>query len=116
MLVSGTSGSDGNSSVIMVERFHEFNNTNGSANYSGDPAYRITPTPISIQLELNEKNLPAPKGEMAAGPRTIGISAEPLTFAIAIAALAVALSGLWYLTRRKVNDEGPGEKEDDDGQ
>ena len=115
MMVSGVSGSDGNSSVNMNERFHEFNATNSPANFSSNPAYRITPTPIRIQVELNETGLPAPKGEMAAGPRIIGISADRVTLAVATIALVVTLSGVWYLARRKVKEKEP-EENDDDGQ
>jgi len=115
ILVSVTSGSDSYSTVNMNEPFHEFTTTNSSANFSSDPAYRITPTPIGIQFELNETGLPAPKGEMAAGPRIIGISADLVTVVLVSAALVVTLSGVWYLARRKVKEKEP-EENDDDGQ
>jgi hypothetical protein len=49
------------------------------------------------------------KGEMAAGPRTIGISAGPVSLAILIVAIITGAAGVGYLVRRK-----PEETEDEE--
>jgi len=90
--------------VNSTGTLHEFNGTGITlASYSGNPDYRITPEPVRVQIELNETRLPAPKGEMALGPRTIGFSTDWPTIAIVAAALAACIAGLWYLAKRNTD-------------
>ena len=68
--------------------------------------YRITPEPVKVQAELNETSLPAPKGEMASGPRTIGFSIDPLSAVAAVAVIAViGICILYYLRRERDTEE-----------
>ena len=69
------------------------------------PGYRITPGPVKVQVELNETILPAPKGEMASGPRTIGVSLDPMLLAAGIIAIIAAGVGVLYHVRRNRDEE-----------
>jgi hypothetical protein len=74
------------------------------ANRTIPAEYAIPPTPIRIEIRLSETSLPATKGEMAVGPRSIGFSFEPGTLAILIL-VVVASAGMWYLVRRRPVEE-----------
>ncbi len=71
--------------------------------------YAVPPTLVDIKVELSNTALPAPKGEMASGPRTIGFAADLVTLAILAVAIVVAAAGVWYLVRRR-----PGEPDNED--
>ena len=77
------------------------------ANNTIPARYEITPTLINIRVEVSETSLPAPKGEMAAGPRSIGFSSDPVALAILIIAIIGGIAGIWYLAQRRpeVNKE-----------
>jgi branched-subunit amino acid ABC-type transport system permease component len=88
----------------------ELNLTNATiANHTVLEKYAITPTPIRIEIRVSETLLPAPKGEMAAGPRSIGFSIDPVSLAIIIIVVAVLAAGIWYMVKRK-----PVEKNEDE--
>ncbi|MCK9631274.1 MAG: hypothetical protein M0R30_06480 [Methanoregula sp.] len=78
------------------------------ANLSPPSRYEITPT-IRVEVKMSDTLLPAPKGEMEAGPRTIGLSFVPVFLAIVIIAIVAGAAGVWYLMKRK-----PGEKDEDE--
>jgi hypothetical protein len=86
-------------------------NISGSdgANRSMPAKYQTSPVPIRIEVMLSETLIPGPKGEMAAGPRSIGFSADPLSLAILIVAVLVVAAGTWFMARRK--PEEPGEED-----
>lgn len=71
--------------------------------------YGISPAQADFKVEISATSLPGPKGEMAAGPRSIGFSADPLSLAILIVAVLVVATGTWYMARRK--PEEPGEED-----
>ena len=77
-------------------------------NHSIPSRYEISPTLIDVRVEVSDTLLPAPKGEMATGPRTIGFSADPLSLAILVIAIVAIATGVWYLVKRK-----PEEPEDE---
>ncbi|MEI7857838.1 MAG: hypothetical protein WCH85_10085 [Methanomicrobiales archaeon] len=80
--------------------------TNGSlANHTLPSEYQATPTLLKVQVELPETALPASKGEMAAGPRAIGFSTDPVSLAIAILAIVLVAAGIGYLLKRKRDGE-----------
>ena len=81
-----------------------------SANHTIPARYGISPTMIDVKVELSDTSLPGPKGEMAAGPRTIGFSADPGSLAILIVAVIGSIAGIGYLVRR--NPEGPEEEDE----
>jgi hypothetical protein len=87
-------------------------NVTGGANitYHTIPSrYEMSPTPINVKVEISDTSLPGPKGEMAAGPRSIGFSADPLSLAILVIAIVAGAAGTWYIARRK--PEEPGEED-----
>lgn len=79
------------------------------ANQTIPSQYGITPTLIDVKIEISDIPLPAPKGEMAASPRTIGFSADPLLFATLVVAICAGTGGIWYLAQRKSGE--PDEEE-----
>lgn len=80
--------------------------TNGSLNNQTFPTeYKVTPTLIRVQVELKETALPAPKGEMAAGPRAIGFFIDPVSLAIFILIVVAVAAGMVYFLKRKRDEE-----------
>jgi hypothetical protein len=80
------------------------------ANSTMPAKYQTSPVPIRIEVTISETLIPGPKGEMAAGPRTIGFSADPLLLTILVVAVVAIAAGIWYAVRRK-----PEEPDDEDG-
>ena len=70
----------------------------------------MPPSLINVNIAISDTFLPGHKGEMAAGPRSTGISAEPLSLAIQVIAIVTVTVGMWYLMRRK-----PDEPDEEDG-
>jgi hypothetical protein len=84
-------------------------------NHSIPARYEVSPTLIDIRVEVSDTSLPGPKGEMAAGPRTIGFSADPVSLVILIFAIVAIAAGIWYVVRRKPEEvEGDGDEERQD--
>ncbi len=81
-------------------------------NHSIPSRYGISPTLIDVRVEVSDTSLPGPKGEMAAGPRTIGFSSDPLSLAILVVAIVAITAGVGYMVRRKPEeDEEEGDEE-----
>jgi hypothetical protein len=77
------------------------------ANHTIPSRFQAGPTLIDVRIGVSETSLPAPKGEMAQGPRTIGFTTTPASLAVVIIA-GVAVTGAvgaYYVFRRK-KDEG----------
>jgi hypothetical protein len=82
------------------------NVTNASLpNNSAPQEYQITREPVKIQAVVTGTVLPAPKGEMAAGPRTIGVSMDPILLAAGIIILVAAGIGVLLYIRRKPEED-----------
>jgi lysozyme family protein len=79
--------------------------TNSTLNHTLPSGYQVTPTLLNVQVELPDPALPVPKGEMAAGPRVIGFSTNPVSLAIAILAVALVAAGIGYFLKRKRDEE-----------
>lgn len=77
-------------------------------NHSIPARYEISPTLIDVRVEVSGTLLPGPKGEMAAGPRTIGFTTDPISLALLVLAIIAGAAGVWYLVKRK-----PEEPEDE---
>ncbi len=83
-----------NPHISAIPSIQELNVTNASfANRTIPEKYKITPTLIDLNVKITETLLPAPKGEMAAGPRFIGFSTTPETLAVVIVAVAAGIAG-----------------------
>lgn len=82
------------------------------ANHSIPSRYGISPTLIDMKVELSDTALPGPKGEMAAGPRTIGFTTDPISLALLVLAIIAGAAGVWYLVKRRPEDlEEEGDEE-----
>lgn len=99
---------DGNRQTIPLNTNHELNLT-AIANHTLPSPNAVTPTPIHIEVRVSDTLLPAPKGEMAAGPRTIGFSFDPVSLVIVIVAIVAGAAGMRYVMKRK-----PDEKDEDE--
>jgi hypothetical protein len=77
-------------------------------NHTIPSRYGISPNLVDVKVELSDTSLPGPKGEMAAGPRTIGFSADPLLLAILVVVVVAIAAVTWCIVRRK--PEEPDEK------
>jgi hypothetical protein len=63
--------------------------------------YQATPEPVRVGVAVSETLIPGPKGEMQAGPRTIGFAADPVLLLILAVAILAGVAGCWYLARRR---------------
>jgi hypothetical protein len=96
---------NGNSPAMSVTT-QDLNVSGGTSINRTLPArYAVTQTPIRVEVKLAETLLPAAKGEMAVGPRSIGFSIEPGTLVILVLVVAVTSAGMWYLVRRRPVEE-----------
>lgn len=59
---------------------------------------------INVKVEISDTSLPGPKGEMAAGPRSIGFSADPHSLVILVIAIVAVAGGMWYMVKRKPDE------------
>lgn len=78
-------------------------------NHTMPSRFEITPTLIRVEARDSDTLLLAPKGEMAAGPRTIGFSFDSVSSGIVIIAIVAGAAGAWYVMKRK-----PDEKDEDE--
>lgn len=63
--------------------------------------YQATPQRVRIEVTVAETLIPGPKGEMQAGPRTIGFAADPVGLLILAVSILAGTAGFWYLAWRK---------------
>jgi hypothetical protein len=79
-----------------------FNLSSGDPVNSTIPAkYKATPEPVRVGVTISDTVIPGPKGEMQAGPRTIGFAADPALLLILAVAILAGVAGFWYLARRR---------------
>jgi hypothetical protein len=71
--------------------------------------HQTSPVPIRVEVIISETLIPGPKGEMQAGPRSIGFAADAVSLLILVVLIIAGAVGVWYLVRRK-----PGEAEEED--
>lgn len=89
----------------------EFNMTGTDITNQTYPSrYEVSQTLIDVKVEVSDTSIPGPKGEMAAGPRTIGFTADPVSLVVLAAAIISGGAGVWYLVRRR-----PEPEEEDEG-
>jgi hypothetical protein len=92
--------------VVMGQ---DFNITGVALENTSIPArYQVNPTTIRVEIAISETSIPGPKGEMQAGPRTIGLSITPATMGILTLVLIVIGAVAWYMLKRKRIEEEEG--------
>jgi hypothetical protein len=92
----------------------DLNVTNVSLANRTFPVRNQVGTPqIYFQIMVSETLLPAPKGEMAIGPRTINISVLLGTLAVLVLIVGALGFGAWY-NRKRMPDEDTDGKPDED--
>lgn len=93
----------------------EFNVTGVDiANGTLPSGYALTPTLIEVRAEVSGTSLPGPKGEMAAGPRSIGFTADPVSLLIVLGGFIAITAGFLSVIRRKPEDNGNNDAGDED--
>jgi hypothetical protein len=95
----------------------EFNATGVDiANSTIPPGYAVTPSLIDVRVEVSGTDLQGAKGEMAAGPRSIGFMADPASLVLVIIVVMVISAGILYLVKRKPAEPGADDAEETDDQ
>jgi hypothetical protein len=82
----------------------DFNVTSANVSNYTIPYQYEKPTIDQIKISISDTYLPASKGEMAVGPRTIGFFFNPISLATVIIAIVAGAAGVWYVTKRKQNE------------
>lgn len=88
------------------------------ANNSIPHQYGVTPARVDIKVEVSGTSFPGPKGEMAAGPRTIGFTADPGSLLVILLGIIGVSAGFLYLIKRRPEepaDEDDGEPDEKRG-
>jgi hypothetical protein len=67
----------------------------------------MTPTIIRVEVAISDTPLPAQKGEMAAGPRSIGL----VPLAVLVLGMVAVAAGMWYIVKRKPDEDTEEEPE-----
>jgi len=90
-------------------------NVNGTdiANRTIPAGYQTNPIPIRVEVEVSDTLIPGPKGEMQAGPRSIGFTLSPALLLVFILAAAVVGAGTWFILMKKSAEE-PAEESDEE--
>src|SRR5512136_2496951 len=99
---AGAVAADSGRQAYVLPTAPDLNMTNISWVNHTVPAHQAeTPARINVlQIEVSETLLPAPKGEMAAGPRTIDLSA-PVFIAVLFLIMGAVAAGAGYILKRK---------------
>jgi len=71
------------------------------ANSTIPAKYQATPEPVRVGVMVSDTLIPGPKGEMQAGPRTIGFATNPVVLLVLAVAILAGAAGLWYLARMR---------------
>lgn len=79
----------------------DFNLNGVDPNSTIPEKYQATPEPVRVEVTISDTLIPGPKGEMQAGPRTVGFAADPVTFLILAVAILGGVAGIWYLARMR---------------
>jgi hypothetical protein len=77
--------------------------------------YQASPIPVRVEVTISDTLIPGPKGEMEAGPRTIGFSADPVSLLFLVVLIIAGAAGVWYLVKRKPS-EAEEEKDEENGE
>jgi hypothetical protein len=63
--------------------------------------YQATPEPVRVEVTISDTLIPGPKGEMQAGPRTVGFTTDPVTLLFLVIVIFAGVAGFWYLARMR---------------
>jgi hypothetical protein len=75
--------------------------------------YQATPEPFRVEVTLSDTLIPGPKGEMQAGPRTVGFAADPVTLLFLAFVIFAGVAGFWYLARMRPEELEEGAEEEE---
>jgi len=75
--------------------------------------YQATPEPVRVEVTISETLIPGPKGEMQAGPRTVGFAADVVTLLILAVVILAGVAGFWFLSRMRPEEPEEGAEEEE---
>lgn len=90
-----------------------FNLSGVNPNSTLPAQYQATPEPVRVGVTISDTLIPGPKGEMQAGPRTVGFAADPVTLLILAVMIFAGGAGFWYLTRMRREEREDGAEEEE---
>lgn len=68
--------------------------------------HQIIQKPFRVEITISDTLIPGPKGEMQAGPRSIGFPLSPEFVVTFVLAVVVIGAGYWYTLKRKPDQGG----------
>jgi len=80
-------------------------NGTDAANLTLPARYNTNPIPVRVEVTVPDTLIPGPKGEMQAGPRSIGFTLSPALLVIIALAVVLFAAGSWLILKRKSTDE-----------
>jgi len=83
-----------------------------TANMTVPGEFRTVQEPIRVEITITDTRIPGPRGEMQAGPRSIGFTLSPVLIVIIILVIALGTLIRHIVIRHTVDDNSEGEKED----
>lgn len=89
----------------MVRETELHVNTTDISNITVPPEYQAGQAPVRIEVTLPATLMPGPKGEMQAGPRSIGFDFTPLVMAFSILMFAAVAVMVWFLHMQSPAEE-----------
>ena len=84
------------------------------ANLTLPARYDTNPIPVRVEVAVPDTLIPGPKGEMQAGPRSIGFALSPALLVIIALAVVLFVAGSCLILTRKSAD-GEAEQTGEDG-
>lgn len=80
------------------------------ANHSIPYGYQTSPEAIRVEVTISDTLIPGPKGEMQAGPRSIGLTLSPALLLVFFASVLLG-AGTWFILKKKPADQPAEESE-----
>jgi hypothetical protein len=102
--VTSAAAADRGGSLYVLPTITDLAVSKVSLSNSSIPSrFQVEPTLIDVRISVSAISLPAAKGEMAQGPRTIGFTTtpEPLLIVIIAVVAATGAVGVYHVLKRK---------------
>jgi hypothetical protein len=84
------------------------------ANRTMPAGFQTNPIPVRVEVMISDTLIPGPKGEMQAGPRSIGFTLPPALLLVFALAVVVIGAGTWYILKKKPAEETAEERDEEE--
>lgn len=101
---NGAASSDNRTGPVITQPDLTVNGTD-VVNLTLPARYHIDPIQVRVEVTVADTVIPGPKGEMQAGPRSIGFTLSPALLVIIALAVVLFTAGSWLIMKRKSADE-----------